>query len=135
MKTSTRMEIAQGFAVIGTAGLLVAAFVVPGQWLSGQFRGEALIGSAVSFLCVLLAAVVARSVLFGLKAFLSALLMASLGYFAVVPFSVAQVGWNNRALGLVVALVVVVAVATLGLWRLRGTAQQAHARDVRNARA
>jgi hypothetical protein len=53
----------------------------------------------------------------------------------VVPFSVAQVGWNNRALGLVVALVVVVAVATLGLWRLQGTAQQAHARDVRNARA
>jgi hypothetical protein len=135
MKMSTRLQIAQGFAAIGTVGLLFTAFVVPSQWLSGQLRVEAQIGTFFSFLCVLLAAAAARSVPFGLKVFLSALLLVSLGYLAVVPFVVAEVGWNSRAAALVGALVVVVMAASLGLWRLREAAQQAHARDVRNARA
>lgn len=129
------MQIAQGFAVIGTVGLLVTAFVVPGQWLSGHLREEAQIGVVVSFFCVLLASVAARSALFGLKVLLSALLIASLGYLVVVPFAVAQAGWSNRASAVVVTLAVVVVVAALDLWRLRSAAQQAHARDVRNARA
>lgn len=124
MKTKTRMQMADGFALIGTIGMLATAFLVPAQWLSGQVRVEAQIGSLVSLLCVILAALAARSVIFGLKVLFSTLLVASLGYLAVVLFAASGAGWNGRVAVLVGGLVVVAAATGVVLWRLRRAAPQ-----------
>lgn len=119
------MQLPQGLSIIGTAALLVAAFVVPGQWQSGQIRAEAQIGVLLSFLCVAFAAVAARSVTFGLKTFLSTLLMVGLGYLVTIPWAVAPADWNRRVSILLVLLFVVAVASGFGLWRLRLSAQQA----------
>ena len=105
--------------------------MVPGQWQAGQVRAEAQIGLLISALCVILAAVVERSVRFGLKVTAAALLVVSLGYLAAVPFPVAQAGWNNQAVSLALTLTAVALVSAVGLWFLRDTAQQTVAADRR----
>jgi hypothetical protein len=52
---ATRKELAEGLLIIGSIGWLVAAFVVPGQWLAGHVRTEATVGMAASTACLLLA--------------------------------------------------------------------------------
>jgi hypothetical protein len=127
----TRMQLAQGFSIIGTVGLLVAAFVVPSQWQSGQIRLEGQIGVLLSLLCLALAAAAARSITFALKTFLSTLLMVSLGYLAMIPFVVPPTNWNTRASVLAVSLSAVAVASAFGLWRLRRSTQQSVQFDCR----
>src|SRR5436190_19500936 len=58
---ATRKELAEGLMLLGSIGWLVAACVVPGQWLAGQVLTEGVVGMFVSTACVLLAVIVARA--------------------------------------------------------------------------
>jgi hypothetical protein len=123
-------EIAEGLIILATVGLLVGAFVIPGQWQAGSIRMEAKVGLGASVICIFFASFMARSLLLPIRALLVTLLLTSVGYLAVTPFVVSETGATSRLGLFVVGLVIAAAASAFGLWLLkRHAAQQAVAAD------
>jgi hypothetical protein len=91
---SRRAQLVAGLSLIGTIGWLIGAWVMPGQWLSGHVRHEALIGVAVSSLCVLAAAAIARRIQPIGVAMLSTVGISTAGYAVLFFMAAVQAGWT-----------------------------------------
>jgi len=107
-------EFAQGFTLLGSMGLLVGVFVVPGQWLSSNVRPEAIWGIAASVVCVVAAVLLERSLRPAAIAGACVLFLGGVAYMAMIPFVAADVGLHHwQGIGL---LALVALVATLVGW-------------------
>lgn len=117
----TRSEFVAGFQLLGFIGLLVGAFVVPGQWMSGAVRSEAVVGIAASMGCVIAAVLLALSLKPAVVVTAQLLFVGGGSYLALVPFVAAMVGWQYwQRIGLLaVASAAAAFVGWYGLRRLK----------------
>jgi hypothetical protein len=112
----TREEFGEGLGILATIGCLVAAFVVPGQWLPGHIRTEAKVGMAISTACFVIAAAVAHPPRLRLWAGpFTVIAISSLAYAVVIleATSGKPVRISPNVLRLVVVLLLVVGAVAL----------------------
>jgi hypothetical protein len=122
MALKRRHKLANGFSILGCIGLLVGAFVIPDQWLRGHVRIEATVGTVVSALCVVIAAILERSARRVLTIVLAVVATASAGYAAILVMEVAKSGVSvlqGRSGLWIVGLTVCATLSFVTLARLR----------------